>query len=71
MISLHEESALVGQTATIAVKPQLLINNTKADIRLLKNCKIELKISNYMDSIQVTREHEVKFEEDRETLVKF
>ena len=69
LISLHEESVLVGQTTSITVKPHLSINNRTADLKLLKNCKVTIQTSSYMEATKITREHDATFENEKECVI--
>ena len=69
---MNQESVLVGSTATILIKPSLMINNRRASVKILKNTKITLTTMNYIDNIPVTKVFEnVEFDNDKEYLLDF
>ena len=62
----------MGKTATILVKPQLLINGKRASLELLQNVKCELTTVNYIDGIPSTKVfNDVHFSYNNEYLLKF
>jgi hypothetical protein len=69
---LNSESVLIGNTASILVRPSLLINGRLANLDLLKNTKIILTTSSYIDSIPVTKTFEnLTFSNNKELIVDF
>ena len=69
---LLPESMIMGQEATIAIRPQLLINDRTADIKLLKKIRCTLFTSKYIDNIPATKTFSnLTLSEANELLVKF
>jgi hypothetical protein len=63
---------LVGSSTSILIRPKLLINGSKANLKMLKNCKAVLRITNYIDDIPVTKNFDsLTFTNDRELAVQF
>ena len=52
---LHPESVLMGKKATILLRPNILVNGRKAELTMLKNCKVELYSVNFIDNIPITQ----------------
>ena len=55
---LHSESLVMGNEATLLIKPVLTLNGRECDLALLKNLKATLKTKNYIDSIPVTKTYD-------------
>ena len=53
---LHPESLLMGMESKILVRPQLTVNGRPCDLRLLKNNKIKLTTTSFIDNIPVTKD---------------
>ena len=71
-ILLNNESIIMGQKAQILFRPSLLVNNRTANTELLKNSKITLTTSNYIENIPVTKTFEnVKFKNNEEFTIEF
>lgn len=69
---LLPEEIISGATATIAIRPQLFINERIADCALLKNIKCSLTTSNFLDDIKCTKRYEnLVLSQRQEVLVKF
>jgi len=69
---MNQESMLVGSSTSILIRPKLLINGNKANLKMLKNCKAVLRITNYIDGIPVTKNFDgLNFTNDRELAVQF
>ena len=69
---LLPESLIMGQEATIAIRPQLLINGRTADIKLLKKIKCVLYTSKYIDNIPATKTYSnLILSDTNELLIKF
>jgi len=63
---------LVGSSTSILIRPKLLINGNKANLKMLKNSKAVLRITNYIDGIPVTKNFDgLNFTNDRELAVQF
>jgi hypothetical protein len=63
---------LVGSSTSILIRPKLLINGSKANLKMLKNCKAVLRITNYIDDIPVTKNFDqLSFTNEREVAVQF
>lgn len=62
----------MGSSTSILIRPKLLINGSKANLKMLKNCKAVLSITNYIDDIPVTKNFDsLTFTNDRELAVQF
>eukprot|EP00347_Sterkiella_histriomuscorum_P016748 403352004 len=62
-IYVNNESLLIGNVATILIQPNLMINDSQAPLNVLKNTKVTLTITNYIDSIPITKQFEnLKFD---------
>jgi len=48
---LHPESLLMGNEAKILIKTHLAVNDRPCDLKLLKNTKIKLKTTSFIDNI--------------------
>lgn len=71
-IYLNSESVIVGSSTTIVIKPSLTINGRTADPKMLKNTKVTVKTSNYIDSVPITRNFDgLSFEKNGECLIQF
>jgi hypothetical protein len=71
-INLNSESILIGNKAQILIKPQLQINNRLASLELIKNGKVTLTTTTYIDSIPVTKNFEgLKFLNQRDCVLDF
>ncbi len=57
-IYLNAESVIVGSSTTIVIKPSLTINGRAADPKMLKNTKVTVQTSNYIDSVPITRNYD-------------
>ena len=69
---LNSESVLVGSSAQIAIKPHLTINSMPADLKLLKNCKVIVQTSNYIDGVPITRKYDdLSFENNKLCTIPF
>ena len=55
---LNDESVLVGSSTQIVVKPHLTINDRIADVKMLKNSKLVVQTSNYIDGVPITRNYD-------------
>ncbi len=61
-IYINQESILIGNKASVIIKPSLQINQRQASVKLLKNTKITLTTTNYIDNTPVTKTFEnIKF----------
>lgn len=47
---LNQESLLMGQEASLLIRPTLKIKGQKISTGLLKNCKVEMSLTNFIDS---------------------
>lgn len=52
---LSHEEVLLGQKASVVVRPSLFINSRTASLELLKNCKVTLTTMNFTDRVPVTK----------------
>ena len=69
---LLPESIIMGNKATIIIRPNLLINGRKADLNLLKEVKCTLATSNFIDDIPVTKVYDkLKINANNEILISF
>ena len=69
---LNGEQILVGNSAQIVIRPQLLINGRQASLAQLKNVKATISTVNYIDNIPITKNFDnMKIEDDRETVIDF
>lgn len=69
---LNQESLLMGQEASILVRPVLKINGRKISTDLLKNCKVELNMVNFIDrSCSKKVFDDIKFSDLEETIINF
>jgi hypothetical protein len=55
---LHPESLLMGNEAKILIKTHLTVNDRPCDLKLLKNTKIKLTTTSFIDNIPVTKTFE-------------
>lgn len=63
---------LVGSSTSIVIRPKLLINGRQANLKMLKQCKAELRITNYVDDIPVTKNFDqLNFTNEKEVTVQF
>jgi hypothetical protein len=63
---------LVGSSTSIVIRPKLLINGRQANLKMLKNSKAELRITNYVDDIPVTKNFDqLNFTNEKEVTVQF
>ena len=71
-INLNSESILIGNKASVLIKPQLQINSRLASNELVKNAKVSLTTTSYIDSIPVTKNFEnIKFQNGRDCILDF
>jgi hypothetical protein len=69
---LNGEQILIGNSAQIVVRPQLLINGRHTSLTQLKNVKATISTTNYIDNIPITKNFDnMKMEDDRETVIDF
>lgn len=69
-MAIHPESILIGNKASIMIKPCLKINDRLANVELLKNTKITLTTNNYIEKIPVTKTFEnIKFKNNKELII--
>jgi hypothetical protein len=69
---VNTEQILVGQEASIMIRPNLKVNGRKSDLNLIKNCKVKLTINDYMTGQQISREYtDLKLSNDQETIITF
>lgn len=69
---LNAESLLVGASASIVIKPHLMINDRPANLNMLKNTKVVVTTNNYIDQIPVTKNFEgLSFCNDKELTLQF
>ena len=69
---LLPESMIMGQEATIAIRPQLLVNGRAADNKLLKKITCVLSTSKYIDNIPCTKTFsDLVLADNNELLIKF
>ena len=72
MFYLNTESILVGSSTNIVIKPKLSINGRKADVKDLKNSKVVVQTTNYIDSVPITRNYDgISFENHSECTIQF
>ena len=55
---MHPESLLMGNEAKILIKLELTVNDRPCDLKLLKNTKIKLTTTSFIDNIPVTKTFE-------------
>lgn len=66
------ESFIMGNKASLLMRPQLLINGRKADMKLLENVRCVIYTSNYTEEIPSTKSYtDLKPSETQELLVTF
>jgi hypothetical protein len=71
-IHLNPESVLVGNNASILVKPVLTVNERPASADLLKKSKITLTTHSYVDNIPISKTFEdLKFNNNKELIIDF
>ena len=69
---INTEQILVGQEASIMIRPTLKVNGRKSDLSLVKNCKVKLTIKDYMTGQLISREYtDLKLNNDLETIINF
>jgi len=69
---LNGEQILVGNSAQIIIRPQLLINGRQASLAQLKNTTASISTINYIDNIPITKNFDnLKIEDDRELIIDF
>ena len=63
---------LVGQEASIIIRPTLKINGRKTSVELLKNIKVNLECKTATNEGKVSREYvDLKISDDKETIITF
>lgn len=63
---------MIGNKASILVKPILQINGRKASLEMLKNAKLTLTTNNYTENIPVTKTFEdITFKNNKELIIDF
>ena len=55
---LHPEAILMGNEAKVLIKTELTVNDRVCDLKLLKNTKIKLTTTSFIDNIPVTKTFE-------------
>lgn len=66
------ESFITGNVCTIAISPQLLLNDRTVDISLMKNIHCVLKTSNCVDGITSTKDYNnLSISANKELLIQF
>ena len=66
------ESFITGNICTIAIRPQLLLNDRSVDLSLLQNIHCTLKTSNFIDGITSTKEYNnLTLSANKELLIQF
>ena len=69
---LNGEQVLVGNSAHIVIRPQLLINGRQASLDQLKNARATISTVNYIDNIPITKNFEnLKVLDDQEIIIDF
>ena len=63
---------MVGSTASLIVKPKVMLNDRPVHVSMLKNTTIELKTVNYIDHLPRTRKFtNINFDESSEHVITF
>ena len=69
---MNTEQMLVGQEASIIIRPTLKINGRKTSVELLKNIKVNLECKTATNEGKVSREYvDLKISDDKETIITF
>lgn len=69
---MYPEALIMGNKATVLIRPQLLINDRKADIRLLENPYVVMNTRNFIDDIPATKVFEgLELDVDKEIEIPF
>lgn len=55
---LHPESLVMGNEATLLIRPKLQLNSRTCDMKLLENCTAVLTTMTYVDNIPVTKTYD-------------
>jgi len=54
------------------IRPSLKVNGREADLKLIKNCKVQLTINDYKTEQVISREYtDLKLSNDQETIITF
>lgn len=71
-IHLNHEEVLLGQKASVLLRPSLFINGRTASLELLKNAKVTLTTLNFTDKVPVTKTFEnLQISNSKEIVVDF
>ena len=69
---LHPESLVMGNEATLLVRPKLTLNGRKCDFKILENCTVTLTTSTYVDNIPVSKTYDsLKANENNDIPIEF
>jgi hypothetical protein len=71
-MALNHEEVLLGQKASVMIRPSLFINGRAASLELLKNSKVTLTTLNFTDKVPVTKTFEnLTVQNNKEVIVDF
>mmetsp|Transcript_39519 Transcript_39519/g.37986 ORF Transcript_39519/g.37986 Transcript_39519/m.37986 type:complete len:95 (+) Transcript_39519:1616-1900(+) len=71
-IHANPESILIGNKAQVIIRPNLTVNDRKANVELLKNTTVNLTTINYIDRIPMTKTYtNLHFKNDQELILDF
>ena len=69
---MNTEQMLVGQEASILIRPLLKINGRKTSVEILKNVKVNLECRTATNEGKMSREYtDLKISDDQETVITF
>ena len=69
---LHPESLLMGMESKILIRPQFTVNGRPCDLKLLKNTKVKLTTTSFIDNIPVTKDFDnLKLDSSEEIVLTF
>lgn len=57
-MNLNHEEVLLGQNASVLIRPSLFISGRTASLELLKNVRVTLTTTNFTDKVPVTKNFE-------------
>lgn len=69
---LNSESILIGNKASLLIKPALQVNSRQASLSLLKKVKVTLTTTSYIDNLPVTKNFEnLTFSDEKDCVLEF
>ena len=71
-IHVNAESILIGNKASVLIKPSLQVNSRQASLSLVKNIKVQLTTTSYIDNLPVTKNFEnLTFTDNKDCVLDF